>query len=81
MSHGPHTKAEPARVSKGLAAEPGLVSTSTLRGVLTLELVHDDGTRQRAFDERLGAGLVHVESDMRPYVGQQRHGRARIMLW
>jgi len=52
VSHGPHTKAELTRVRKELSDEPGLVSSSTLQGVLTLELVYDDGTRQRGYDER-----------------------------
>ena len=69
LSHGPHTKTELARVRQELSGEPGSVSSSTFRGVLTLELVHDDGTRQRGYDERFGAGLVRVESVMKPYVG------------
>ena len=43
-------------------------SSSRLR-VLTLELVYDDGTRQRSYDERFGTGLIKVRSAMHSYRG------------
>jgi hypothetical protein len=37
--------------------------------LVSLEVIHDDGTLQRELDATYGAGLVVVASALKPYAG------------
>lgn len=47
-------------------AVPGLLSSSPVNGRLVVEVQFDDGTLQRAFDERYGEDAVVVVPQLRP---------------
>ncbi len=66
---GARTQQEVRRVQRHITGEPGVVSSGSSRGVLTVELVWDDGTRRRGYDTRYGVGLVTVTSALHQYQG------------
>lgn len=45
------------------------LSGSITDGTVVIRVTYDDGTRQRQLDQRYGAGLVRVDSALRPYLG------------
>jgi hypothetical protein len=62
-----HTKEELRRVRDALEDEVEMLSSGTRQDRVHLEVVYDDGTLQRALDERYPGGVVVINSALRPY--------------
>ncbi len=68
VSKGERTHAELAAIHSALRKTPGLLLSGFGFGHVRLTVIHDDGSLQRESDQRYGAGLVLVNSALRPYV-------------
>jgi hypothetical protein len=62
-----HTAAELMRVREELTRTAGLLALGHFLDHVDLQVIHDDGSLQRALDARYGAGLVAVSSALKPY--------------
>ena len=60
------TEAELRRIQHEVARTPGMLSASSGRDVVDLDVEYDDGSLQRVLDERYGAGVVRVHSALFP---------------
>lgn len=66
VSHGLRTEGEMLRVQDELPDVDGFLGSSADFDQVTLDVVHDDGSLQRRFDEQYGAGVVRVHSALVP---------------
>ncbi|GAB3769078.1 hypothetical protein [Microlunatus parietis] len=68
VSRGGRTEAELLAVQDQLQGTPGLLSSSPdpRTGVVKAYVIHDDGSIQAALDRKFGAGLVLVDSALKP---------------
>jgi hypothetical protein len=60
------TDAELRRIQNEVAKTPGMMAASSGRDVVELDVAYDDGSLQRRFDDRYGAGVVRVHSAIFP---------------
>ena len=60
------TEAELRRIQREVAKAPGMMTASSGRDVVDLEVAYDDGSLQQRFDEAYGEGVVRVSSAIFP---------------
>lgn len=68
VSQAKHSEAQLRRTLDEVSQRPGVLGGHFARGFVDLEVIYDDGTLQRQLDDTFGAGLVEVDSALRPYV-------------
>jgi hypothetical protein len=66
VTEATRTEAELRRIQDRVSGTPGMMSASSGRDVVDLDVVFDDGSLQRRFDEEYGAGVVRVHSAIFP---------------
>jgi hypothetical protein len=66
VSRAQRTEAELRRIQHEVAKTPGMMSASSGHDVVEVDVEYDDGSLQRAFDERYGEGVVRVHSALFP---------------
>jgi hypothetical protein len=66
VTRAERTEAELRRIQDEVAGTPGMMTASSGRDVVELDVAYDDGSLQRQFDERYGAGVVRVHSAIFP---------------
>jgi len=69
VTRAEHTEAELLRVQRRLQHLPGMLTASSSRDVVDVEVVHDDGTLQAWVDATYGPGLVRISSALVPASG------------
>jgi hypothetical protein len=67
VSKARRTATELRAIQQELNGREGMLFSFTGHDVVELGVVHDDGSLQRELDERYGAGVVRVQSALRPY--------------
>lgn len=67
VSHARHSARELQRILDELEDQPGLLMAGSGRDHVDLEVIFDDGSLQRALDEKYPAGLIRITSALRPY--------------
>lgn len=63
---GATTDAELARIELEVAGRDEVLGSHVENGYVFVEVIHDDGTLQRALDELYGTDIVAVRSQLRP---------------
>lgn len=66
VTRAERTEADLRRIQDEVARTPGMMTASSGRDVVELDVAYDDGSLQRRFDERYGAGVVRVYSAIFP---------------
>ena len=69
VTRAERTEAELRRIQDEVARTPGMISASSARDVVEVDVTYDDGSLQRRFDERYGVGVVRVHSAIFPVTG------------
>ena len=69
VTRAQRTEAELRRIQHEVAQTPGMISASSGHDVVEVDVEYDDGSLQRALDERYGEGVVRVHSALFPLDG------------
>jgi hypothetical protein len=69
VTEAKRTDAELRRIQDEVAQAPGMLTASSSRDVVDLDVAYDDGSLQRRFDAKYGEGVVRVHSAIFPVTG------------